>query len=127
MEYIEQWVVKRTGEIRYGCKLCSRSDIGGTLGLDCHLKYSNHNRKIMQLDELHCKACDLHCKYPSVFNVHIRSKTHIQKVNPQPITELKCETCSVNFRCNRELKRHLATKKHAKLAKTDSLQPTLSE
>ena len=85
-----------------------------------HLSNWFHIKKVMQETALHCDLCNLQCKYQSVYNTHIKSKAHLQKENPQPIIEYKCDDCAVKFRCRREKERHLTTKKHAKLAKTDS-------
>ena len=114
--YVISWVLKRTGERRYACTLCSKDDRGGIDGLRCHLSSRPHIDKIMQQVALHCTLCNLQCKYPSVYNTHIKSKAHLQKENPELIVEHKCEDCGVNFRCRKEMERHLATKKHAKLA-----------
>jgi len=77
----------------------------------------------MQQTALHCDLCNLQCKYQSVYDKHITSKAHLQKENPQPkaIVEYKCEDCNVTFQSNKDKLRHLTTKKHAKLAKTDSV------
>ena len=73
------------------------------------------------MEALHCKACDIQFKYPSHFNIHVKSKAHHFKVNPESRPALSCDACSVHFRSYKEGARHLATKKHAKnVAKTDS-------
>lgn len=122
--YVTSWVLKRTGERRYACTLCSKDDRGGIDGLRYHLGSRPHINKVMQQAALHCTLCNLQCKYPSVYNTHIKSKAHLQKENPQPkaIVEYKCEDCRVVFQSNKDKIRHLATKKHAKLAgKTDEV------
>ena len=119
-ECIKSWVIRRTGNRKYECKLC-HMEIVNTEQLRFHLRNGYHIKKVMQQAALHCDLCNLQCKYQSVYNTHIKSKAHLQKENPQPIIEYKCDDCAVKFRCRREKERHLTTKKHAKLAKTDSV------
>ena len=118
---INSWLIKRTGKRKYECTLC-HMEIGDTGHMRLHLSNWFHIKKVMQETALHCDLCNLQCKYQSVYNTHIKSKAHLHKENPQPkaIVEYKCESCSVTFQSNKDKLRHLTTKKHAKLAKTDS-------
>ena len=115
---INSWLIKRTGKRKYECTLC-HMEIGDTEQMRLHLSNWFHIKKVMQQTALHCDLCNLQCKYQSVYDKHIKSKAHLQKENPQPILEYKCEDCVVKFRCRREMERHLTTKKHAKHSKTD--------
>jgi hypothetical protein len=83
----------------------------------------------MQQVALHCTLCNLQCKYPSVYNTHIKSKAHLQKENPEPkvVVERKCEHCKVTLQSNKDMIRHLATKKHAKLAGENGSTNVLSQ
>lgn len=121
--YVTSWVLKRTGERRYACELCSKDDRGGIESLLYHLGSRPHINKVMQETALHCDLCNLQCKYQSVYDKHIKTKAHLHKENPQPkaIVEYKCEDCKITFQSNKDKLRHLTTKKHAKLAKTDSV------
>ena len=120
--YVTSWVIKRTGESRHACNLC-KCEVGNTDSLRYHLKHPFHLKKVMQQVALHCSLCNLQCKYQSVYDKHITSKAHLHKENPQPklIIQHKCEPCNVTFQSNKDKLRHLTTKKHAKLAKTDSV------
>jgi uncharacterized C2H2 Zn-finger protein len=121
-ECIKSWVIKRTGKRKYECKLC-HMEIVNTEQLRFHLRNGYHIKKVMQQTALHCDLCNLQCKYQSVYDKHIKSKAHLQKENPQPkvIIDYKCEDCKITFQSNKDKLRHLTTKKHAKLAKTDSV------
>jgi len=119
-ECIKSWLIIRTGKRKYECTLC-HMEIGDTDHMRLHLRNWFHIKKVMQQTALHCDLCNLQCKYQSVYDKHIKSKAHLQKENPQPMIEYKCDDCAVKFRCRREMERHLTTKKHAKLAKTDSV------
>jgi hypothetical protein len=71
------------------------------------------------MEALYCKPCGMQCRYPSVYNLHIRSKAHKQKENPQPPAVYDCDVCNVVIQSHKDKLRHLLTKKHAKHAKTD--------
>ena len=120
--YVKRLFFKRNGKKQYKCLLC-KCEIGDTEQMRLHLSNWFHIKKVMQQTALHCDLCNLQCKYQSVYDKHIKSKAHLQKENPQPkaIVEYKCEDCKITFQSNKDKLRHLTTKKHAKLAKTDSV------
>ena len=92
-----------------------------------HLATKKHNQcSKTPLDELFCQTCQLQCKYPSHYKAHIESRAHKEKESPELKPNLKCDDCGVRFRSYKEQTRHLATKKHAKMSKTDSLSATKS-
>jgi hypothetical protein len=73
------------------------------------------------MESLHCKVCDLRCKYPSHYNAHCNSKAHKYKSDPASKPILRCAACDIPFRSRAEEVRHLATAKHKKnVSKTDS-------
>jgi uncharacterized C2H2 Zn-finger protein len=121
--YVTSWVLKRTGERRYTCELCSKDDRGGIESLLYHLGSRPHINKVMQQTALHCGLCNLQCKYQSVYDKHITSKAHLQKENPQPkaIVEYKCESCNVTFQSNKDKLRHLTSKKHLHKEKPETI------
>jgi hypothetical protein len=122
-EYIHPWTRKATGERRYTCRLCGGpdDDHGDESIFRLHLRTPFHVNKVRQMESLHCKVCDIRCKYPSHYRAHIKSKAHKHKEDPSTIPVFKCEACNMAFRCRAEEVRHLATAKHAKnVSKTDS-------
>ncbi len=110
-ECIKSWVIKRTGKRKYECKLC-HMEIVNTEQLRFHLRNGYHIKKVMQQIALHCDLCNIQCKFQSAYNIHIKTKKHLQKENPQPIVEHNCDDCAVKFRCRKQLELHLTTKKH---------------
>lgn len=118
--FVDSWVVKRTGERHYVCRLCApyHEDHGIEEGLRRHLSSWSHKIRIMQREALFCKVCNLQSNYPSQYKKHLNSKNHKQKENPELKLDLKCDACSVSFSCKADQQRHLETKKHMK-----NLQP----
>ena len=110
-ECIKSWVIRRTGKRRYECKLC-HMEIGDTELMRFHLRNGYHIKRVMQQIALHCDLCNIQCKYQSVYDIHIKTKKHLQKENPQPIVEHNCDDCAVKFRCRKQLEVHFASKKH---------------
>lgn len=110
-ECIKSWVIRRTGNRKYECKLC-HMEIGGTEQMRFHLRNGYHIKKVMQEIALHCDLCNLQCKYQSVYDKHIKTKKHLQKENPQPAIEHKCDDCKITFQSNKDKLRHLISKKH---------------
>jgi hypothetical protein len=115
LPFVESWVVKRTGERHYLCRMCGRvdEDHGTEVEFQRHLSSWPHRSKIMQREALRCTVCDIQFKYPSAIAIHRQSKAHLRKVNPEPTLELFCEPCGTHFRCQKERERHLSSKKHA--------------
>jgi hypothetical protein len=113
---IKSLFFKRNGKRQYKCLLC-KCEIGDTEQMRLHLSNWFHIKRVMQEIALHCDLCNLQCKYQSVYDKHIKTKRHLQKENPQPIVEHKCDDCAVKFRCRKEMELHLATKKHANRTK----------
>ena len=113
-DYVETWILKRTGERHYLCRLCGRinDDHGTEAEFQRHLSSWPHRIRILKMEQFHCTVCDLQCKYQSIYNTHLKSKGHIQKVNPQPKPTYDCETCKVILRGRTEYERHNATSKH---------------
>jgi uncharacterized C2H2 Zn-finger protein len=73
------------------------------------------------MESLYCTVCDLHCKYQSYYDAHIKSKAHKHKADPSTKPVFHCDACDMPFRCRAEEIRHLATAKHRKnVSKTDS-------
>jgi len=116
---IKSLFFKRNGKRQYRCLLC-KCEIGDTEQMRLHLSNWFHIKRVMQETALHCDLCNLQCKYQSVYDKHIKTKKHLQKENPQPkaIVEYKCEDCTVNFICRKQMELHLATKKHANRTKS---------
>lgn len=110
-ECIKSWVIKRTGNRKYECKLC-HMEIVNTEQLRFHLRNGYHIKKVMQEIALHCDLCNLQFKFQSAYDIHIKTKKHLHKENPQPAIEHKCEDCAVKFSCRKQMELHLATKKH---------------
>jgi hypothetical protein len=119
--HVETWVVKRTQERHYLCRLCGKQDEdhGNADEFQQHLSSWPHRIIVRNMEALYCTPCGMQCRYPSVYKIHLKSNAHKQKENPQPKVDLRCEVCNVNFRGRTEIERHLLTKKHAKHAKTD--------
>ena len=117
-KYVDTWIVKRTGEQHYLCKLCGRvdDDHGNEAEFQRHLSSWHHKIRIMQRDALHCKVCDIQFHYPSSLKKHLASKSHKFKEDPSLRPEFKCDICNVTFSYKIEEMRHLASKKHAKRA-----------
>lgn len=123
MPFVESWVVKRTGELHYLCRLCGHTDDdhGNEEEFRRHLSSWCHRIRIMQKEALFCKVCNLQTNYPSEYKKHVRTKAHLRNENPSMNPPLKCTACATAFLCKTEEARHLATPKHAKnVAKTDS-------
>ena len=112
--YVTAWVVLRTKERHFLCKLCSgpSGDHGNEEAFQRHLSSWGHKIRIREMEAIHCKACNLQCKYPSQYKTHIKSKSHNQKMNPEPKSELRCEACNVSFQCRAIEQTHLKTAKH---------------
>jgi hypothetical protein len=119
--HVETWVVKRTQERHYLCRLCGKQDEdhGNADEFQQHLSSWPHRIIVRIMEALYCKPCGMQCRYPSVYNLHIRSKAHKQKENPQPPAVYDCDVCNVVIQSHKDKLRHLLTKKHAKHAKTD--------
>ena len=116
-ECINSWLIKRTGKRKYECTLC-HMEIGDTEQMRLHLRNWFHIKKVMQQTALHCDLCNLQCKHQSVYDKHIKTKKHLQKENPQPIVEYKCDDCAVNFICRKQMELHFASKKHTNRTKS---------
>jgi len=58
-----------------------------------------------------CLLCDKEFKYKSELNKHNNRKV---KCNIKPNTNLNCDVCKINFKCNTERIRHEKTNKHIK-------------
>jgi uncharacterized C2H2 Zn-finger protein len=116
-EYVKSWVIKRTGNRKYECKLC-HMEIVNTEMMRLHLRNWYHIKKVMQQTALHCDLCNLQFKFQSAYDKHINTKSHVQKENPQPAIEHKCEDCAVKFSCRKQMEIHLATKKHINQTKS---------
>lgn len=119
---IESWILKRTGEKHYLCRLCGgpNDDHGTEDEFQRHLSSWEHKINIKKMESLFCKVCTMRFPCKSKYNRHIESKSHKQKEDPTLKPNFKCEACNVKFLCKREEERHLATNKHAKnLSKTD--------
>lgn len=116
--YVETWVVKRTQERHYLCRLCGsiNDDHGNEEMFRIHLSSWNHRLIIRKMEALFCKSCSIQCKYPSHYNAHIKSKSHIKKETPEskPKIDYRCEVCNIEFGSRKDEIRHLATKKHIK-------------
>lgn len=119
------WMSSRN-ETWYKCMLCDPvTPYGNSMAIQRHLSSSFHNNTRMQQEALFCKVCNLQCKYPSHYKAHVISRGHRLALDPTLRPELKCQTCSVQFRSYKEQTRHLATNKHAKnVSKTDSCATT---
>ena len=121
--FVETWIVKRTQERHYLCRLCGGhdDDHGNVAEFQQHLSSWDHKIIVRNMEALYCNVCSMQCRYPSVYNIHIKSKAHLQKENPQPksIVIHDCEVCNVVIHSHKDKLRHLLTKKHAKHAKTD--------
>lgn len=127
-KYIETWVVKRTQERHYLCRLCSgpNDDHGTEETFRSHLSSWDHKIRIRKMEALRCKVCDIQFNYPSHFNAHMKTKAHKFKVDPSSRPSMACEACNVQFRSFKEESRHIATKKHiANSLKTDLSPPTV--
>lgn len=115
--YVKSWIITRTQETRYQCSLCTSGYLthhGDIAGIRCHLRSRQHIEKIMQQEALFCKVCQLQCKFPSQYKLHLDTKAHKQKENPQPKVKkiYRCELCDVVFQSQKDELRHLVTKKH---------------
>ena len=117
-KYIESWVVKRTQEKHYLCRLCSgpTGDDGIEESFRTHLSSWDHKIRVRKMEALRCKVCDIQFRYPSHFNAHVKSKTHKWKVDPstKPSKDYSCTCCNVTFDSKKDEDIHLTTKKHAK-------------
>lgn len=115
-KYIETWVVKRTQERHYLCRLCAgpNDDHGIEESFQRHLSSWGHKIRIKKMEELFCKVCSIQFKYPSHFKAHLQSKSHCNKADPSTKPNMTCESCNVHFRSFKEQERHNATQKHAK-------------
>lgn len=116
--FVETWIVKRTQERHYLCRLCGRvdDDHGNEAEFQRHLSSWGHKIRSMQREALFCKICELQFNYPSELKKHVASKSHKHKEDPSLKPELKCDICNVTFAYKVEETRHLASKKHAKRA-----------
>jgi hypothetical protein len=112
---------------RFTCSNCGppSEDHGPERLARFHLRTPNHLKKVRQMEALHCKVCNLQCKYPSHYATHINSKAHKHRENPQPrpIVEYKCEICEVTFHSNNDRLRHLETRKHKMRANPPAENP----
>lgn len=119
-KFIDSWIVNRTGERHYLCRLCDNEhgDHGTEYAFRLHLNSRSHMFKIRQMEQLYCKTCSLQFKFPSHYKKHIESKAHKWKEHPNYTPKLKCDVCDTTFSCKSEQQKHLETKKHAK-----NLQP----
>lgn len=115
-KYVEIWVVKRTQERHYLCRLCAgpNDDHGVEESFRNHLSSWEHKIRVRKMDELRCKLCDIQFRYPSHYKAHVQSKSHKLKENPSLKPSMKCDACNVHFRSFKEESRHIQTKKHAK-------------
>jgi len=87
-----------------------------------HLKSTKHKERMMELDTLFCKTCDVQCKFLSHYTAHLITKAHAAKMNPESVKKLECVACNIGFRSKKEEERHLETPKHAKnVAKAQAL------
>ena len=121
--YVNSWIIRRTQETRYQCSICTKGFMthhGDIVGIRCHLTSRQHIEKIMEQEALFCKICQVKCKHPSQYKIHIETKGHKQKENPQLKSELKCEVCDVKFRSYVEEARHRITKKHSNMVAFES-------
>lgn len=123
--YITSWVVLRTKERHFLCKLCSgpSGDHGNEESFHRHLSSWSHKIRIREMEALHCNACNLQCRYPSQYKIHIQSKRHKQNVNNEPKPDLKCEACNVSFQCRAIQQAHIKTAKH--LRNTNPIPPVV--
>lgn len=116
--YIETWVVKRTQERHYLCRLCAgpNDDHGPEETFQNHLSSWDHKIRIRKMNALFCKACDIQFRYPSHFRAHTISKSHIWNINPEtkPTNVFACTCCNASFVSKKDELKHLATRKHAK-------------
>jgi len=123
-KYVESWVVKRTQEKHYLCRLCAgpNDDHGIEESFRKHLSSWDHKIRIRKMEALHCKVCSIQFRYPSQFHAHTKSKAHNNKQNPQPkpIVEYSCGCCNTKFDSKKDELRHLTTKKHIKNASPSS-------
>lgn len=131
-KYISTWVVNRTRERHYLCRLCAgpSHDHGTEESFQRHLSSWGHRIRVREMEAMYCNVCSLQFNYPSKFKSHLKTKAHCHKVNPQPkpIIEYACVSCNVKFESRKDEIRHLATRKHAKnVAKTDSSPPLQTE
>lgn len=115
-KFVETWVVTRTGERHYLCRLCGRvdDDHGNENEFRRHLSSWGHMIRVKKMEALYCATCDRQYQFQSHFDSHMKSRIH----NPRTKPELKCDVCDTKFSCKSEQLKHLQTKKHAK-----NLQP----
>lgn len=125
--YVDTWVLKRNGERHYLCRLRGgvNDDHGDEAAFRQHLRSPIHLVKIRRMESLHCTVCDMQFRFPSLFRNHTLSKSHQQKVNPQPkpVSEFKCEPCGVVFSNQKDYARHLDTRKHMRKINPPSEKP----
>ena len=128
--YIETWVLKRTGERHYLCRLCGgpNDDHGSEVFFRRHLQTTFHLNKVRHMESLYCTVCNLRFEFDSKYKRHISSTAHRHKADPSTKPVFHCDACDMPFRCRAEEIRHLATAKHRKnVSKTDSgTQPPLA-
>lgn len=129
-KYINTWIVNRTRERHYLCRLCAGpgDDHGTEESFQRHLSSWGHKIRIQEMEAMYCNICSLQFYYPSHHKAHLKTRAHIFKENPSLRPTMRCDSCNIQFRSFKEEERHLATRKHAKnVAKTDLSTPTQTE
>lgn len=129
-KYISTWIVNRTRERHYLCRLCAgpSHDHGTEESFQTHLSSWGHKIRIQRMEAMYCHVCSLQFKYQSHYNAHLKTKAHRFKVDPSSKPSMRCDACNIDFRSFKEEERHIATRKHAKnAAKTDLSTPTQPE
>jgi DNA adenine methylase len=125
-KYVDSWIVNRTGERHYLCRLCGHidEDHGNESEFQRHLSSWPHKIRIKKMEALRCKTCDIQFKYQSHYNSHIESKSHKLKVDPSLKPSLSCDHCNFTFRTRAEYYRHINSDRHKKITNPPAESPT---